>query len=119
MKPVSPEKRCAKQVYSGGSFHGHRCTRLGILEHGGKLWCTQHYPPNVEARDQSRHAQWEREWAERDWQRAEAKRSQAELERKAAAYDRLVAELDRWDKLQGPMYTVIPRSVIREILDGK
>jgi hypothetical protein len=42
-------------------FSLHQCSRKGTLTHNGKLYCKQHYPPNVEKKDAEREARWARE----------------------------------------------------------
>lgn len=55
--------RCAKQIFSG--WHSHNCQRSGTIEEGGKMWCCQHAPSKVAARNSAREAKWSRESAAR------------------------------------------------------
>lgn len=58
------ETHCAKTMYRGYGITGDHCVRKGVLKHGGKLWCRQHYPPNVEAKRAAREKKWDAEIAE-------------------------------------------------------
>ena len=93
--------RCAKRVYGGSCFTGHQCERTGTLEHKGKAYCKQHFPPNVEAKITERNQRWDEEYAAKKKAHEDARSRQAELSRKAAAYERLEAFLDpdtcTWD----------------------
>lgn len=54
------KERCAKRVFSGdrADTGGHMCTKPAKFEHGGKKWCSTHYPPNVEKRNAVNNARW-------------------------------------------------------------
>lgn len=73
-------ERCCKQVY-GGSFVGHRCTRLGKLEHNGKWYCGTHDPVAIEAKRKKRHAKWDAEWKRSEELRNTQKRRAAAIEK--------------------------------------
>ena len=102
-------ERCSKRVY-GGSITGHPCSNKGVLEYDGRRYCKLHFPPNVKAKDKARNDKWEREWAEKSKLREDSAKRQLELERKAAAYDRLVKWLDSGAAGTGG---------IRKILEGE
>lgn len=53
--PTKTEPRCVKMVWHPGGFAGHRsqCPRAGKLEYKGELYCKQHHPPSVKAREES------------------------------------------------------------------
>ena len=61
-----PDK-CAAAVSDGGSWpRWHQCRRKGVNTEAGHVWCRQHTPSLVKARDDERNGQWKREWDERD-----------------------------------------------------
>lgn len=84
--------RCSKRIYD--RFNGHSCTRKGPLEHEGKKYCKQHYPPNVEAKIADCDRRWTAKWIAETQAYEAVAQARDELVRKAAAYDRLVAWLD-------------------------
>ena len=47
-------KKCCKRVYNKSwvvpSDQNRQCQRTGNLEHEGKLYCSIHYPPNIQAK---------------------------------------------------------------------
>ena len=49
---MSDKPRCAKTLRKGGpwQFFDAQCERAGTVREGGKLWCKQHAPSNVEKR---------------------------------------------------------------------
>jgi hypothetical protein len=50
---MAEKKKCAQRVIGTGrwaAFHPHQCSKLGILEHGGEVYCKLHHPPSVAAR---------------------------------------------------------------------
>jgi hypothetical protein len=54
--------KCSKMVYPVRRFgRSVSCQRNGKLEHEGNLYCSQHYPPNVQARDEAMRAKWKAE----------------------------------------------------------
>lgn len=58
---MKPEERCAKQIYQAGSWHTYPCSRKGIIEEDGSLWCKQHAPSSVATRRAETNARWDRE----------------------------------------------------------
>ena len=58
------KERCCGEVWGGLSFRGTRCTRAGKLEHEGKLYCSAHHPPTVEAKNKVKREKWDIEFAE-------------------------------------------------------
>ena len=56
------EVYCAKSVPDDGrSMSFHQCLRRGINEEDGKLWCKQHTPSIVAAKDYERRQKWKKE----------------------------------------------------------
>lgn len=52
--------KCSEQVREEGmwpKYHG--CSREGKHVHDGKLYCAQHYPPNVQKRREESTKRWE------------------------------------------------------------
>lgn len=60
------DQQCEKRVYSGFGFGAHQCTRRGVIEEQGRLWCRQHAPSAKEARDEERRRKHEARWAKRE-----------------------------------------------------
>ena len=56
--------RCSERVYDGSrvDFGGHSCSRKGIIERNGELWCKQHDPEEVAARREAQSAKWQAEY---------------------------------------------------------
>ena len=48
--------RCADRIFSGG--RSHQCSRAGVVEENGKLWCKQHAPSSEKARRDARDKKW-------------------------------------------------------------
>lgn len=105
-------KRCAQRIFEPNGYYSSQCSRRGILEHDGKLWCKQHHPPTAEAKDAERRKRRDEKWAEQDRKLAASKAAWDELRRKAEAYDRLVAALGRVESM-------LTKREIRAILEGK
>ena len=52
-KAIPLAERCAQDgVADWSGWHFHRCSRRGSVKEGGKLWCKQHAPSSVRARDE-------------------------------------------------------------------
>ena len=94
---------CADVADYGQSVSLHQCTRVGVLTYKKSRYCRQHYPPFVKEARQVRQAKWI----------AEAEKETSDLERKAAAYDRLMARLDVGEPKLGTCWK------IRAILEGR
>ena len=45
---MGEKRKCSESVFRG--YRYYPCSRLGRHEHDGKLYCKQHYPPDVEKR---------------------------------------------------------------------
>jgi hypothetical protein len=59
---MSEQQQCSERVRGESRWPSfHQCSRKGTLTHNGKLYCKQHYPPNVEQKDAEREARWARE----------------------------------------------------------
>lgn len=66
-------EQCSQTVF-GERVTSWQCTRDGSIERGGKWYCCQHDPKQVEKRKKERQAKWDAEWAakEKKWKRKEA-----------------------------------------------
>lgn len=83
-------ERCEATVF-GDRCHNHQCIRTGCVKREGKLYCKQHDPVAVEARQKAREAKWNREWNAKDAAYKKQRTAQKLLERKAALVDELMA----------------------------
>ena len=61
---MNDRPRCAAMIYSG-SWPTH-CSRYGVIERDGKMYCRQHDPVAVKARREERDRRWRAEWAAED-----------------------------------------------------
>lgn len=57
---MTPAERCSERVVGDRTFT-HQCPRRGVLTHDNKLYCKQHYPPNVAEKHAERDRRWKRE----------------------------------------------------------
>ena len=53
--------KCCKLIYGTGTFNSPSCSRSGVIQRNGKLWCKQHDPEKVAARRAAQSAKWEAE----------------------------------------------------------
>lgn len=61
--PVDMDGRCRASVYQSGAFRSTQCSRKGVNEEGGMLWCKIHTPSIKEKKQAEKSAEWEAEWA--------------------------------------------------------
>jgi len=45
--PILKHVNCCGHVWLAGHFEVYDCRREGTLKHGGKMYCWQHFPPDV------------------------------------------------------------------------
>lgn len=118
---MTEKRECVGRVNGEGrygSFNRRYCDKNATLEHDGKWYCKLHHPPTVKAKSAARME------AYRDRVRAEVsavrekREAAAEVQRKAAAYNRLVAWLDSLEAVGVAGRFIAPREV-REVLEGK
>jgi hypothetical protein len=119
---VTTEKKdCCKRVWHSGSMHGSLCLKPAKFEHEGQPYCSNHYPPNVEARNKKATEKWVADLDHRRRIREESYAAQCELDRKAARHDVMEAFLKRLiddgDMTRQVAATV--RAEARKILEGK
>lgn len=65
MKREKP--RCCKRIWNGTSYLNpyNQCSRAGVIEHEGNLYCRQHSPEAQAKRDQKSRDASNRNWAHR------------------------------------------------------
>ena len=81
-----------------GKIWGHTkylpCGKTARHEHEGRWYCKRHHPPTVQAKLDARNKKFEEDWESRLQAAKEANEARAEMQRKAAAYDGLIAQRD-------------------------
>lgn len=68
------------------------CGKTARYEHEGRWCCKRHHPPTVQAKLDARNKKFEEDWKSRLQAAKEANEARAEMQRKAAAYDGLIAQ---------------------------
>lgn len=58
---IDPKERCVAHICRG-SYNAERCVRRGSVSENGKLWCKQHAPSLVKAKQEERDAKWRAKW---------------------------------------------------------
>ena len=86
------EHKCEKKIWD--RFHYHLCGKTARYEHEGKWYCKTHHPPTRKAYEDARNEKWQAKWDAQEQASREADKARAEMQRKAAAYDGLVAQRD-------------------------
>lgn len=74
--------KCAGVVRaSGRRWIGGRkpCSNPGTLEHEGRLWCKQHHPPAVNAKQKAKDAAWNAKWDAEKREREQKARDAADI----------------------------------------
>lgn len=56
---------CSVRVYSQGSMIGHKCARAAKVDRDGVWYCRQHDPVAIEEKRAKKHAEWEKQWADK------------------------------------------------------
>ena len=65
-------KACAEGIYRGMNYG--QCSRKGVIEHEGDMWCKAHHPPTVDEKRRASQTKFEAEYkARRDRKNAEYK----------------------------------------------
>lgn len=71
--PSVTKRYCSADVWHQNSFRPAGCSKAGVIESGGKLYCRIHDPVAVKARRDAREKRWEekslertRRWAKED-----------------------------------------------------
>ena len=70
------------------------CGKTARYEHEGKWYCKTHHPPTVQEKLDARNEKWQAKWNAQEQARKEAEEARAEMQRRAAAYDGLIAQRD-------------------------
>ena len=86
------EHKCAGEVWD--RFHFRPCDRAGSYEHEGRWYCKPHHPPTEQAKRDARDKKFREDFESRQQASREAEKAHAEMQRKAAAYDGLIAQRD-------------------------
>ena len=95
-KPVPKEERCCETMWDRGFTS--RCSRRGSITEGGKLFCKQHAPSIVKAKQEQRNAARSAEWKAEQERAAKLDAAEAETERRAGLFEELVWAVQvQWD----------------------
>lgn len=101
--------RCRSAVHEHGRGVGfYQCTRKGVIEEDGMLWCRQHAPSAERKRHKARQAKWNREARERDlankryYAREKITKIAIALFRQETTFDMLEAAVTEYEKLSSP-----------------
>ena len=86
------QNMCEGRVWTGLRYCP--CDKIGRQEHDGKWYCKRHHPPTVAAKEAARKEKWEADWAAQKRAMEEAQAAREEVQRRAGAYDGLVAQRD-------------------------
>ena len=86
------EHRCEGAVWIHMRYFP--CGKTARHEHEGRWYCKRHHPPTMQAKLDARNKQLEEDRKSRLQAAKEANEARAEMQRKAAAYDGLIAQRD-------------------------
>ena len=86
------EHKCEGKVWGHTKYLP--CGKTARYEHEGRWYCKRHHPPTVQAKLDARNKKFEEDWKSRLQAETEANEARAEMQRKAAAYDGLIAQRD-------------------------
>ena len=86
------EHKCEGKVWCHTKYL--HCGKTARYEHEGRWYCKRHHPPTVQAKLDARNKKFEEDWKSRLQAAKEANEARAEMQRKAAAYDGLIAQRD-------------------------
>ena len=86
------EHKCEGKVWGYTKYLP--CGKTARYEHEGRWYCKRHHPPTVEAKLDARNKKWEEDSRSRLQAAKEANEARAEMQRRAAAYDGLIAQRD-------------------------
>lgn len=87
---MKPTKERCKANTRGPGWRSTRCSRYATING----YCTQHYPPNVDAARKARDEKWKQHKAAAENVRREYRAAYAERDRRAECFDELVAALE-------------------------
>ena len=86
------EHKCEGKVWGHTKYLP--CGKTARYEHEGRWYCKRHHPPTVQAKLDARDKKWEEDSRSRLQAAKEANEARAEMQRRAAAYDGLIAQRD-------------------------
>ena len=86
------EHKCEGKVWGHTKYLP--CGKTARYEHEGRWYCKRHHPPTVQAKLDARNKKWEEDSKSRLQAAKEANEARAEMQRRAAAYDGLIAQRD-------------------------
>ena len=100
------EHKCEGKVWGHTKYLP--CGKTARYEHEGRWYCKRHHPPTVQAKLDARNKKWEEDSKSRLQAAKEANEARAEMQRRAAAYDGLIAQRDALLKALQYMLNVCP-----------
>lgn len=86
------EHKCAGKVWDHMFYV--KCGKTARYEHKGQWYCKTHHPPTVQEKLDARNKKWREDWEAKEQAMRKYDEARAEMERRAAAYDGLVAQRD-------------------------
>ena len=86
------DHKCAGEIWQFARYFP--CGKNGRHEHEGKWYCKLHHPPTRQAKQIASREKWQANYAAQKQASMEAKLAHDEMQRKADAYDGLVAEIE-------------------------
>ncbi len=108
------DHKCAGEIWQFARYFP--CGKNGRHEHEGKWYCKLHHPPTRQAKQIASREKWQANYAAQKQASMEAKLAHDEMQRKADAYDGLVAERDALkaevERLKGAGYDLIGQLMV-------
>lgn len=107
--------RCRASVHAGGGWGFHQCARKGVVEEHGYLWCKQHAPSAVTARNAEAQAKRDAETRARDARHARDRTRAAAADtalryfRQQATHDELEAAVNAYAAALDEIATLSPK----------
>lgn len=92
-RELEDDGECVGYVFK--NYRDYPCHQPGTVKHVGRWYCEDHYPPAVAARRADETNKWKAQWDKEAEKRVMGNVFEDELWRKAAAYDRLMEEVNR------------------------
>jgi len=60
--PLDKKLRCVARVFD--RWHSHQCSRKGVVEQDGKLYCKQHDPERIKSKREAETGKFKAQWEE-------------------------------------------------------
>ena len=100
-------ERCCKHIFTGErwDFSGHQCSRKGIIEKDGKLYCKIHDPEAEQKRRKEQQEKWD---AERKVENAKRRRKSAIEKACEGVPTEVLEQIKVRDLLNGSTFTAPP-----------